>query len=144
MVFGVCILILNADGTVLSVSRKDDPNDKGLPGGKVEPGETPLAAAMRELLEETGYEANDPRYWRIVYHAMSDGKLALTYEVPLTVLRKVREPSEAGVVAWVSPEMLIISKTFGEYNRGLLTTCGITARSSQKYSASGLKKKNNF
>jgi 8-oxo-dGTP diphosphatase len=41
---------------ILAVSRKDDPNAFGLPGGKVEHGETEEQAARRELLEETGVE----------------------------------------------------------------------------------------
>lgn len=39
---------------VLSVSRKDNFADKGLPGGKIELGESPAQAAYRETLEETG------------------------------------------------------------------------------------------
>jgi len=38
---------------VLMVERKDEPGRWGLPGGKVEPGETPEEAAIRELDEET-------------------------------------------------------------------------------------------
>lgn len=33
--------------------------ERGLPGGAVDPGESPLAAAQRELAEETGYVSDD-------------------------------------------------------------------------------------
>jgi len=40
--------------------RYHDPHSSdfwGVPGGEIEPGESPLAAAIRETLEETGYQA---------------------------------------------------------------------------------------
>jgi ADP-ribose pyrophosphatase len=39
-------------------------------GGYLEPGEQPLAAAQRELLEETGYRADD---WRLLGSYVADG-----------------------------------------------------------------------
>lgn len=124
MIFGVCVFIMNDKGELLSVSRKDDPSDIGLPGGKVEAGETPLEAALRELFEESGYKA-DPRYAQLIYHAETDGQLAVTYQIPYSAIKQAATPTETGVVAWVSPEVLANGKTFGNYNRGLFKTIGL-------------------
>ena len=54
-------VVIRAD-EVLLVRRFSDKPDAGLwgfPGGRVEPGETPAAAALRELREETGLIALD-------------------------------------------------------------------------------------
>lgn len=50
----VCILAFDEDYRVLTVSRRNDPHKRGLIGGKVDPGETCLEAAVREWYEETG------------------------------------------------------------------------------------------
>ena len=63
----VCgIVVLRADGAALLQHRDDIPTiqDPGLwvvPGGHVEPGETPVAAAVREVEEETCYRCARPR-----------------------------------------------------------------------------------
>ncbi|WP_019955899.1 NUDIX hydrolase [Yoonia vestfoldensis] len=60
---GAIAVVLHQD-KVLLVQRKNPPDAGlwGFPGGHVEPGETALAAAARELFEETGVQARPVRY----------------------------------------------------------------------------------
>ncbi|HET7690991.1 MAG TPA: NUDIX domain-containing protein [Nocardioidaceae bacterium] len=54
VVVGVAII---HDGRVLTARRVDPPSTAGrweLPGGKLEPGESPAACAVREIAEELG------------------------------------------------------------------------------------------
>jgi len=51
---GAGAVILNGAGQVLALERKDVPNAWQMPQGGLRPGEEPLAAAKREVREETG------------------------------------------------------------------------------------------
>jgi len=52
-----------------------------LPAGRIEPGEAPLAAAKRELIEETGFRAK--RWSKLVRYYASPGFLAETMQIYL-------------------------------------------------------------
>ena len=57
IVLVAAIILVDADGRVLLAQRPEGKSMAGLwelPGGKVEPGETPEAALVREIMEEIG------------------------------------------------------------------------------------------
>jgi 8-oxo-dGTP diphosphatase len=66
-------LILDAAaGRVLITQRRADqalPLQWEFPGGKVEPGEPPVAALVRELREEIGVDVEVGRIWDVLFHA---------------------------------------------------------------------------
>lgn len=112
-----CVLIVSADGKILAVSRKDNPEDFGMPGGKVDPGETPAEAAARELTEETGLTAID----LIPVFSQHDGDSECT-----TFVGKITgeiNTDESGVIRWVDPSVLLKGK-FKKYNFALLCKIG--------------------
>lgn len=113
-VTAVLALIWGDKETVLSVSRKTDHLDKGLPGGKVEPGETFGLALTREVWEETGLVIQDAH---LIFDAIDDaGSRCLTYRV--TQHSGSIATSEKGLVEWCAPKQLIQS-SFGRYNNAL-------------------------
>ena len=101
-------------GLVLLAERARPPaaGRFSLPGGLVEPGETLAAAALRELREETGAEAeiigfND--HVEVIEHD-ADGRVSAHFVVASFVARWVAgEPvpgPEALRVAWVAPDAI--------------------------------------
>jgi len=80
-----CLVVLREDSQVLLVRRSVEPK-KGLwclPGGFMELGESPEAAALRELHEETGVHGHIDRLLgvMVVPNAMYDSVLMIGYRV---------------------------------------------------------------
>jgi 8-oxo-dGTP pyrophosphatase MutT (NUDIX family) len=110
---------------VLAVSRKDDPNAWGLPGGKLEPGQDEVEAAREELKQETGivlYAEWGGTCKPIEIYRRDD---SVTFRVnPSWIFNIVdRAPGETGRVAWVHIEDLL-NGPFSDYNRKLLKIIG--------------------
>ena len=106
----VAAALIAADGAVLVQRRPAQKQHGGLwefPGGKVEPGETPERALVRELAEELGIavDAADVRPLAFATRAVGDGVLVLLlYRVDRW--KGQPRPIEAAALAWRSPDTL--------------------------------------
>ncbi len=106
----VCAALVDADGRVLICQRPDDKDMAGLwefPGGKVDPGENPENALVRELKEELGIEVG-PRCLSPASFASHDyGEFHLL--MPLYLCRNwsgIPQPMEGQALKWVWPKQL--------------------------------------
>jgi len=78
----VVILPLTASGELILERQHRYPLGRDfieVPAGKIDPGEQTLACAQRELLEETGYKAQDWRYVTTVYPCIGFADERLVY-----------------------------------------------------------------
>lgn len=111
MLQAVCALIFRGD-KILGVSRKDNPNDFGLIGGKVENGETLAQALKREIEEECGLTIISGK---LIFTRFDNNMMCYTY---LCNVEGEIKTNEKGVVKEVTWEELF-NGSFGEYNRKL-------------------------
>jgi 8-oxo-dGTP diphosphatase len=87
---GVFAAIFDDEGHILCVKRAYGPQNWTTPGGRVEGGESPIAALEREVLEETGYVVRPGRLLG-AYAATFKDDLVLSIEAEI-IGREAWEP----------------------------------------------------
>ena len=106
----VACALVDADGRVLIAERPEGKSMAGLwefPGGKVEPGETPEQALIRELREELGIVTKEACLAPLTF--VSHAYQAFHLLMPLYVCRRfegIAMPREGQRLKWVRPKSL--------------------------------------
>ena len=100
--------LILGDGRVLITQRRADqalPLQWEFPGGKVEPGEAPVAALVRELREEIGVGVAVGRVWDVLFHAYPAFDLVMLV-YPCRVVEGEPRAVEVADLRWLAPAEL--------------------------------------
>ena len=112
-------------GQVLAVSRKDNHSDMGLPGGKIDPGETPEQALTRELLEEIGVRVKE---FKVIFEDLDrvvGGELRPCRAYLIETWEGEPVSQETAIINWVYPSQLLEpTNSFHQYNQKLFDHIG--------------------
>jgi 8-oxo-dGTP diphosphatase len=141
----VAACYIESEGKLLLLRRSAGQNESGvwtIPGGKIEPGETPLAAALRELQEETGISLDPALLQDLGTLYIRKPKLDYTYAMFRCALPSkppVRLNSENDSVHWAAPHEIetlpLISGGRGAYLRYAAAVPGAKRRGSTSVSS---------
>lgn len=124
-IYSVVAVITDDQGRFLAVSRKDDHDDLGLPGGKIEPGESPEEAVVRELYEETGLNVSRRSLRSTMIAPDEEGRLCMAFDV--LQHKGVAYSREGAWVGWAEPSRFLAKRaTYREYMRALFERKGLS------------------
>jgi 8-oxo-dGTP pyrophosphatase MutT (NUDIX family) len=119
--YAACVLIVDDEDNILSLLRSDG-KGYGLPGGKLDPGESLDCCAVRECFEETGHVCV---LEGVPFVALCGEHTVYTYFAKTVA---VGQPTHAheGEAMWVKPIKLIEETAFKQYDTDCFDFFGIS------------------
>lgn len=117
----VCVCALKGD-KVLGVARRGTVDEWGLPGGKVDPGEAPLEALVREVQEEAHIKLDKTKLEPVFERTDFPFKvITFFYHGDID---EVPKQGDAGPAKWITWNDLLTGP-FGQYNEKLKMKLGL-------------------
>ena len=117
------IALIIQDGLILGISRRNDPEKFGLPGGKREEKETLFQTVIRELHEETSLYCHWSHefFHRVEPAETTEGEDFECYCFYVSEWKGEPKTMEEGNVEWLTTQELTSTKAaFPEYNTRML------------------------
>ena len=126
---------LEYEGRFLILQRqthKNEGNMWGLPAGKVNPGENDRETILREVFEETGYQANDEELEFVLdktWHFENKSVEFPVFRIKLEqIIAVVISPNEHQAFKWVTAAECLAMDDLIHGLRNLLETLGLVPR----------------
>lgn len=113
------IFMFNSQGKPVVVSTRANENQYGIPGGKVDEGETAIQAAIREAYEETGVRVTEEQ----LYHCFEEPSRTFTMAIFVmnTPIETIPGGIETGITAkFGNFEDLAVNSPYAEFNKRML------------------------
>ncbi len=102
---GAFAVVLDANNRMLFMRRNYGKKNWSLPGGKVEVGESPFDAAVRETLEETGYIVETESLVNVTYNPKKDN-VVITMRCRLLGGEPIQPNDEVAEIAFFGKDEL--------------------------------------